>query len=87
MSSFTDALLTRAEMKEVKGAQGWGWGDPCRHTPCTLSMQGSNGSWVTFPGNCRGGTPLGQSYECWCETVHSGYTKVTSNGGKSRCYA
>ncbi|WP_265428453.1 bacteriocin-like protein [Chryseobacterium sp. YIM B08800] len=72
--------LSRKDLKNVVGGQA-----------CTLSIQGSNGEWVTRSGTCAKKMELvtiGEvtlpTFTSYCETG-LGQVPVTSNGGKSRC--
>jgi len=85
-------VLSNSEMKKILGGTGNGtdpiatWigtilGELCGNTTCTLTIQGSDGSWITRYGHCS----VGASYpHCYCETG-LGDVHVTSNGGNSRC--
>jgi hypothetical protein len=83
-------ILSREELRKVVGGEG---SDPianfigsilgavCDNTPCTHTIQGSDGSWVTRTGHCSAGA----SYpHCYCDTG-LGDVRLTSNGGISRC--
>jgi len=50
---------------------------------CSVSVQQSNGSWVTYSGTCRAPQFFG-SGPYYCETGR-GPLAITSNGGVSRC--
>ena len=77
--------LSREELKNTFGGQA-----------CTLTIQGSDGTWTTRTWTCqtRQVTKVGDSTatiiwnlltaESYCETG-LGYIPVTSNGGVSRC--
>ena len=73
--------LSREELKNVFGGQS-----------CTLTIQGSDGSWITRSGTCKKvmtlvaisddiSIPQTHSY---CETG-IGEVSLSSNGGNSRC--
>ncbi|RFM26960.1 hypothetical protein DXN05_17290 [Deminuibacter soli] len=69
-------------MKQVSGGSS---GGGCSSGPCTLTIQGSNGSWATWSGSCSSTAILGTDFfQCYCETG-LGPVNVTSNGGVSRC--
>ncbi|WP_445432828.1 bacteriocin-like protein [Chryseobacterium indoltheticum] len=73
--------LSRNDLRNVTGGQS-----------CTLSIQGSDGKWVTRKGVCKVSVTLTQvtddlsipSATSYCETG-LGQVNVTSNGGNSRC--
>ncbi|WP_143883099.1 bacteriocin-like protein [Chryseobacterium binzhouense] len=72
--------LSRNDLGNILGGQA-----------CTLSIQGSNGQWVTRTGTCEKKMELihvGEltipTFTSYCETG-LGQVNVTSNGGRSRC--
>ena len=85
MSSFMDATLTRAEMKQMRGGDS---ADDCKTGPCNLVVW-QNGEWVTHPGHCALAVGLGVLFgmggTCFCSTG-LGMKELTSNGGQSRCH-
>lgn len=62
--------ITRNDLKHIVGGK----------TPCKHVIQGSDGTWVTRTGYCV--ESLGGGGFC---NTGLGQTKVTSNGGVSRC--
>lgn len=75
-------MLSKAEQKKIRG--GLAEEFPCKSGPCTLTIQGSDGSYVTRNGNCAmNGNHLG----CYCDVGLGSEIPVTSNGGVSRCWS
>ena len=82
MSSFSDSMLTRAEMKQVTGAIG----RDCRNSNCTLVVQ-INGWWEHFYGTCAQdiqGAGMMNVRSCYCN-AGMGNQKLKS-GALSGCY-
>lgn len=76
--------LSKDEMKNVVGGVEIGDGGLfCKDGPCTLAIQGDDGSWTTRSGNCR--FDWFGTNSCYCD-VGLGVVPVTSNGGISRCW-
>ena len=83
-------LLSREQMKMIYAGDG-GSGDTCKSGDCTLSIQGSDGNWITRSGKCAGTAvdadlPDFPHMECYCNVGLGSDIPVTSNGGTSRCY-
>lgn len=78
--------LTREDLKNVTGGR----------RACSVTMQQTNGTWVTYPGQCtttidgvtqtggNGGTTFTYSTHQYCETGQ-GEVTLSSNGGVSNC--
>ena len=79
-------MLSREQMKNLMGGDSGSSGQanpaPCTDSKCTMSIQGSDGSWVTRSGNCAFSSIIQNT--CYCD-VGLGVTPVTSNSGVSRC--
>jgi len=76
-------ILSRSELKQIKGGDGSGSGWPCKNGACTLYVQGSGGQYVPYDGNCK----QDPNYlNCYCETGLGDLT-LSSNGGVSRCWS
>lgn len=81
MKKLNLVALSRNEMRNVFGGEN-----------CTLTIQGSNGQWITRAGTCKKvyqlvsigeGISIPQSHS-YCDTG-LGEVSLTSNGGNSRC--
>jgi len=79
MSSFMDAALTRAEMKELTG----GTGIFCKTGACNHFIQGKDGHYAERTGTCE--TQIYPILDCYCDTG-MGNVEVTSNNNQSRCH-
>lgn len=80
-------ILSRDQLKTVMGGSDEGGAVKCSTGPCTLTIQGSDGSYVTRNGTCQGDTALGGTYyaRCFCDVGLGSDVKISSNGGISRC--
>lgn len=87
-------VLSREELKKVLGGDGSSGGDGsagifCKDSSvsCTIMVQGNNGSWVPFNGNCGWHFVLvAGSHVPYCYCITSlGPVDLSSNGGQSRC--
>lgn len=74
-------MLTREQMKKVIG----GYDGKCLTGPCTQTIQGDNGAYVTLSGTCSQ-AGIFNNFDCYCDLgPNYGFIKPTSNGGVSRC--
>lgn len=79
-------VLSRVQLKNVLGGSGSGSGSgtfSCYGGPCTLTIQGDNGTFITRTGNCVDASTL-LAVVCYCDTG-LGNVPVTSNGHVSKC--
>ena len=84
---FADSLLSKEQMKFVKGGEEYGGGS-CSTGPCELVVY-KDGNYLHYPGHCATTTIAGyngmSTTICYCNTNYGGVPELSSNGGVSRC--
>ena len=78
-------LLSKAELKNVFGGVMAESSIFCVDGPCSLTIQGSDGSYVTRNGECA--RDWFNTNACYCNAGLGATIPITSNDGVSRCWA